>query len=149
MHARDIHSGDFIFLKARVIGCDSVKRTIDYSQVSETGEVEFLDSLRLGTAGETPATIREKVADEIGERQKQRPQSIEIELVDATDTRTLVHRLRELVRFRQHGCEGGIMPPLPEDRERWDELRQHLEEERRKEDIDRRDHVVVSDLNLA
>ncbi len=75
-----IASGDTLFLHARIAGCHDFKRAIDRGEVGESGEVTLF-GVSLSAAGRDTEELVAELADEIGERQGSRPESLEITVV--------------------------------------------------------------------
>ncbi len=114
-----IASGDTLFLHARIAGCDDFKRAIDRGEVGESGEVTLF-GVSLSAAGRDTEELVAELADEIGERQGSRPESLEITVVKRGDHKQRAGLLMAMIgeQVRERHCRVkpyyDLPPELPD-----------------------------------
>jgi hypothetical protein len=101
-----ILAGDFLFIHAQVIGCDSRIRVVEEGEVTESGEVTFFGEITLDAEGKTPEEVTTEFVAAWKEKTGQESKTIQIKRV--TDLREATNRMMLLYQERKRGC-GSIL----------------------------------------
>lgn len=80
-----IQPGDWLFVKARPLNCDTEKQLVDFAEVAETGTAVLLGGLTIRAAGSSQVGAAELLTDAVEQRDGYRPESIEILRADRAD----------------------------------------------------------------
>jgi hypothetical protein len=106
-------AGDYLFVKAQIIGCDSKLRYVEVGQVSDTGQVTLFDDIQIETSGRTKSEIVVHLVDLLEERTGHRSKTIEVMRVSSEDSKTAAQLMMIIHSERSQGCEE---KPTPDDR---------------------------------
>jgi hypothetical protein len=110
----DIFStGDYVFVKAQIIGCDSKLRFVEVGQILDTGQVTLFDDIQLETSGKTTSEITVQLVGLLEQRTGHRSKTIEIMRVSSEDSKTAAQLMMIIHSERSRGC---TEKPTPDDR---------------------------------
>ena len=110
----DIFSiGDYMFVKAQIIGCDSKLRFVEVGQVSDTGQVTLFGDIQLETSGKTKSEITIQLVDLLEQRTGHRSKTVEVMRVSSDDSKTAAQLMMIIHSERSRGC---AEKPTPDDR---------------------------------
>jgi len=117
-NADTFSTGDYMFIKAQVIGCDSKLRFVEVGQVSDTGQVTLFDDIQLETSGKTKSEITVQLVDLLEQRTGHRSKTVEVRRVSSDDSKTAAQLMMMVHSERSRGC---AEKPAPDDRLRLKE----------------------------
>lgn len=66
-------TGDYFFVNARIIGCDSRIRLVEAGQVMDTGRVTLFDGVQLEAEGKTTSEISAQLVDLLEKQTGRKP----------------------------------------------------------------------------
>jgi hypothetical protein len=101
-----ISVGDFLFVRAKIVGCELYVQTLDYGEVDENGEVLFLDNISLSVEGKAIHRVVEELVDELESRTGYRTRTIEIQKIPGSDSEGIAKRLLIYTMELKNRCIG-------------------------------------------
>jgi hypothetical protein len=112
-------TGDYLFVKAQIIGCDSQIRLVGVGQILDTGQVTLFDSIQLETEGRTPSEVTAQLVNLLEKQTGRRSETIQIKRVSAEDSRTAAQLMMVLYNERSRGCEAEPKPDNFRKAKKW------------------------------
>jgi len=103
-------TGDYLFVKAQIIGCGSQIRFVEVGQVTDSGQVTLFEDIVLETEGKTTPEIVSQLIDSLEQRTGHRSKTIKITRVSAEDPKTATNLMMLIHSERSHKCELELPP---------------------------------------
>ena len=108
-------NGDYLFVKAQLIGCGSQVRFVEVGQVTESGQVTLFNDIQLKVEGRTPSEITAELVDILEQRTGHKSKTIKIMRVPAEDPKKAAILMMLIHSERSRNCE----PPNQNDVPDW------------------------------
>jgi hypothetical protein len=97
-----IQVGDYLFIHAQVIGCNSKDRAVEVGSVKESGEVTFFNDITLNVENKTVEEITEAFITSWELKTGQQSKTIQVRR--ESDPRSATLKMLVLYQDRKHGC---------------------------------------------
>ncbi len=109
-NADSFTTGDYLFVKAQIVGCGSQVRFVEVGQVMDSGQVTLFKDIVLETEGKTTPEIATQLIDSLEQRTGHRSKTIEITRVSVEDPKTATYLMMRIHSERSHKCELKLPP---------------------------------------
>ena len=109
--SNEVVSGDYLFVRAQVVGCGPTIRIIEYGQVKESGDVTLFGDISLDVKGKVTGEIAAQLVDALEQRNGYRSKTIKIDKIPETDAKKQTIWLMILYQERKHKCKPTRRPP--------------------------------------
>lgn len=97
--------GDYVFVKAQLIGCGSTARYVEAGQTGDGGYVTLFNDIAIAAEGNTAIEIGTRLADLLELKTGHRPKTIEIVRVPADDAKKAALLMMLIHDERSRDCE--------------------------------------------
>ena len=98
-------SGDYLFVKAQVIGCGSQLRFVETGQVTDSGQVTLFNDIQLEVDGKTTSEVATQLVDALEQRTGHRSKTIKIIRVPVEDSKKAASWMMRVHAERSQNCE--------------------------------------------
>lgn len=100
-----IEIGDWLFVGAQIVGCGTKQRFVEVGKVSESGTVTFFENVAIIAEGKTAAEVAMALTDEVEQRQRSRPKTIQVRRIRNTNAELATRLMLKVWHERNRDCQ--------------------------------------------
>lgn len=93
VEAPKIEIGDYLFIRAHVVGCEPGLKWVEFGEVANDGDVTFFDDINISADGKHIHVVADALVDALEQKQGYRPKTVEVVRFPKSDMKSIAFLL--------------------------------------------------------